>query len=84
MPGVARQGLMSMPAATGVARVNRERLWLALTHDVTKHLLNTLFVKALMLPKRHDITQQRGMVDGATLVLDVHAAPVGLARDGTV
>ena len=67
-------------ATSCIARIDRQFLWRALAQDVDKDALHALFVELIVFPKADHVSEQAFLVDLRPDIMNLHAAPVGLAR----
>nr|GEU28525.1 hypothetical protein [Tanacetum cinerariifolium] len=72
------------PATARVARVHGQLLRRALAQDVDKDAFHALLVEFVVFAETDQILEQAFLVDLRTAVVDLHAGPVGLARDQAV
>ena len=78
------KGVDVQSAAAGVAGVDGQLDGFAACPDVHEDALHALLVKFVVIAKAHQVLQQTFLVNLRAAVLNLHAAPVGLAGDQTI
>ena len=83
---IGAEGVDVETAASGIASIDGELLWVADLQDIVVDLFDTVFGKAGMPPEGDEVLQQPGLVDLGSHIADKNRAPspAGLSPSSSI